>query len=55
VIEKAMSGHFAYFKLVIDLVDGKIRRTAAHEMTADTASTLVVACESLPVARAHAA
>ena len=23
VIEKAMGGHFAYFKLVLDLVDGK--------------------------------
>ena len=33
VIAKAMTGHFAYFKLVIDLVDGKVRPTAEDELT----------------------
>ena len=43
VIEKAMGGHFAYFKLVIDLVDGKLRPTAEDEMTFETDCVLVVA------------
>jgi hypothetical protein len=33
IIEKAMRGHFGYFKLVLDLVDGKLHRTAEDEMT----------------------
>ena len=31
MIEKAMSGHFAYFRLVLDLVDGKLRPNAEKE------------------------
>jgi hypothetical protein len=33
VIERAIAGHFGYFKLVLDLVDGKLHRTAEDEMT----------------------
>jgi hypothetical protein len=40
IIAKAMSGHFAYFKLVIDLVDGKIRPTAEEEMTFESECAL---------------
>jgi hypothetical protein len=42
VIEKATGGHFAYFKLVIDLVDGKLRRTAEEELTLESDCVLVV-------------
>jgi hypothetical protein len=40
VVEKAMSGHFGYFKLVIDMVDGKLHRTAVDEMTFETSCVL---------------
>jgi hypothetical protein len=43
VIAKAMSGHFAYFKLVIDLVDGKVRPSAEEEWTFESDCVLVVA------------
>jgi hypothetical protein len=33
IIDKATSGHFGYFKLVLDLVDGKLQQTAEDEMT----------------------
>ena len=33
VIERAIDGHSGCFKLVLDLVDGKLHRTAEHEMT----------------------
>jgi hypothetical protein len=42
VISKAMSGHFAYFKLVIDLVDGKIRPSLEDELTYEIESPFVV-------------
>jgi hypothetical protein len=32
VIDKAIGGHFGFWKLVIDLVDGKLRQTAEDEM-----------------------
>jgi hypothetical protein len=32
VVAKAIAGHFGFFKLVIDLVDGKIRQTAEEEL-----------------------
>ncbi len=38
-----MSGHFAYFKLVIDLVDGKVRPTAEDEMTFEAECVVVCA------------
>jgi hypothetical protein len=43
IIERAMSGHFGYFKLVLDLVDGKLHRTAEDEMTFEPECVLVVA------------
>lgn len=43
VIEKAIAGHFGYFKLVFDLVDGKLRPTADEEMTGDDAAMPVAA------------
>jgi hypothetical protein len=42
VIEKAMSGHFGYFKLLIDLVDGKLRPTAEEELALDCGYAAVV-------------
>jgi len=42
VIEKAMIGHFGYFKLVLDLVDDKLYRTAEVEMTFAPDCVLVV-------------
>jgi hypothetical protein len=33
MIERAIEGHFGFFKLVLDLVDGKLHRTAEDEMT----------------------
>jgi hypothetical protein len=33
IVEKAISGHFAYFTLVHDVVDGKLRRSAEDERT----------------------
>jgi hypothetical protein len=42
IIEKAMSGHFGYFKLVLDLVDGKLYRTAEDEMTFESSCSFVV-------------
>jgi hypothetical protein len=42
VIAKAMSGHFAYFRLLIDLVDGKVRPTTEDEFTIAADCVLVV-------------
>ena len=36
-----MRGHFAYFKLVIDLVDGNVRPTAENELTFETDCVLI--------------
>ena len=59
VIEKAMSGHFGYFKLVLDMVGGKLHRTAADEMTVETGCVIVVVkdeqeTEKRKVARVYA-
>jgi hypothetical protein len=43
IVAKAMSGHFAYFKLVIDVVDGKVRQTAEEELTCESECAIVVA------------
>jgi hypothetical protein len=42
-IEKAMSGRFGYFKLVLDMVDGKLHRTAEEEWTFEAECVPVVA------------
>jgi hypothetical protein len=41
VYEKAVSGHFGFFKLVIDLVDGKLHPTAEEERTFEADCTIV--------------
>jgi hypothetical protein len=43
VIDRAMAGHIGYFRLVLDLVDGKIRPTAEDEWTFEPDCVLVVA------------
>lgn len=40
VIERAIAGHRGYFKLVLDLVEGKLHRTAEDETTALAISRL---------------
>jgi hypothetical protein len=55
VIEKAIAGHFGYFKLVLDLVDGKLYRTAEDEMTFEPECVLVVSDESRDIEVAEAA
>ena len=42
ILEKSMDGHFGYFKLVLDLVDGKLHRTANEETTFESDCLLVV-------------
>jgi hypothetical protein len=43
VIEKAISGHFGFFKVLLDLVDGKLRRTAEEETSFEPDCVLVLA------------
>jgi hypothetical protein len=54
VIAKAMSGHFAYFKLVIDLIDGKIRPSVEEELAVE-AECVVVVCNDRRVKSVKAA
>ena len=42
VCDQAMSGHFGFFKLLIDLVDGKLRQTAEVELTCETDCVLIL-------------
>jgi hypothetical protein len=55
ILEKSMGGHFGYFKLVLDLVDGKLHRTAADEMTFAPDCVLVLVDECRSSARLRAA
>jgi hypothetical protein len=41
VLEQALAGHFGYFRLLLDLVDGKIRPTAEEEMTGEADCVLI--------------
>jgi hypothetical protein len=50
IIEKAMRGHFGYFKLVLDLADGKLHRTTNEEMTFESHCLLLVANDRKPPA-----
>jgi len=43
VVEKALSGHFGFFKLLLDMVDGKLHQTAQEERTFEADCVLVVA------------
>jgi hypothetical protein len=55
VIEKAIAGHFGYFKLVLDLVDGKLHRTAENEMTFEPDCVFVIADDRREMEAAKAA
>jgi hypothetical protein len=55
VIAKALAGHFAYFRLVLGLVDGKIRPTAEEECTFEPDCVLVVADDRREAGTAKAA
>jgi hypothetical protein len=43
IIAKAMRGHFGYFRLLLDMVDGKVHPTAEDEMTSEADCVLVLA------------
>jgi hypothetical protein len=43
IYQKALAGHFAYFRLLLDLVDGKVRPTAEVEWTFKPDRVLMVA------------
>src|SRR5262249_1360301 len=43
IIEKALSGHFGYFKLLLDIVDGKTHQPAENERIFEADCVLVVA------------
>ena len=45
VIAKAVGGHFGFFKLVIDLVDGKLRQSIDEEFVFEPDCLLVVTDE----------
>jgi hypothetical protein len=45
--EMAVSGHFGFFKLLIDVIDGKVRPTAEDEMTFESDCVIVVSDELL--------
>jgi hypothetical protein len=51
VYEKALSGHFGFFKLVFDLVDGKLCQTAEEELTYETECVLIVTGDRLGARR----
>lgn len=42
VIEKAICGHFGFFKLLLDLVDGPIARDCEDSRIVPQASTLIL-------------
>ena len=52
---KAIAGHFGYFQLVLDMVDGKIHPTAEDEMTFEPDCVLVVADDGQYAQRANRA
>jgi hypothetical protein len=43
IIAKAMNGHFGYFKLLLDAVDGRLHQANRDEMTFEPCSVLIVA------------
>jgi hypothetical protein len=55
VIEKALAGHFAYFRLLLDRVDGKILSTAEEEWTFEPDCVIIVADEGREAEDARAA
>jgi hypothetical protein len=55
IYKKALAGHFAYFRLLLDLVDGKIRPTAEEEWTFEPDCVLVVAEDARKAGKPKAA
>jgi hypothetical protein len=55
VLQKAIAGHFGFFKLVFDMVDGKLRPTAEDEMTFEDDCVFVVADDGPEAGTAKAA
>jgi hypothetical protein len=43
VIDRAMAGFFAYFRLLLDMVDGPIRLSREEEMTGEADWAVIVA------------
>jgi hypothetical protein len=43
VIGRALAGHFGYFKLLLDMVDGKLHPTSEEEMTFEPECPVIVA------------
>jgi hypothetical protein len=43
IYAKALAGHFGYFRLLWDMVDGKVRPTAEEEWTFEAECVIVVA------------
>ncbi len=46
-----MSGHFGFFRLVFEMVDGKLHQTAEYEMSLEAECVLVVADDGRGVER----
>ena len=42
LIERATGGHFGYFRLLVDLVDGNPHEWAANELTGEASCSLIV-------------
>ncbi len=55
VVEKALAGHFGFFRLLIDMVDGKLHLSAEDEMTFEVGCVLVVADDGRDAETAKAA
>ena len=55
VIGKAISGHFGFFKLLLNLVDGKHHRTVENEGTIEASCELVLLDDGEHAEKQHAA
>jgi hypothetical protein len=55
VIDRATDGHLGFFKLVLDLVDGKLHKTAGSECTFESNGPVIVADNERDTATVKAA
>jgi hypothetical protein len=55
IVNRATAGHFAYFRLLLDMVDGPIRPTAEEEWTFEADCVIVAADEGRDAEQARAA
>jgi hypothetical protein len=55
LLQSLEAGHFGYFRLLLDMVDGKIRPSAEDETTGDADCVLVLADDSREAGTARAA